>query len=227
MFAERDRPWLTFDCYDTLVRYSESKADALADMVRGKGGADAAVAAAQAAFEESEKELQLGPFQLLNVVLRKSLRCALDAVGLDVSEGDEEIMIEAVKTAEPFPEVMETLNDLKRDHRLAILSNSEPDIIRHTTVRLGVALDAVVLAYHAECYKPAAGMFHTLLERIDVPPSEVTHIAQSFYHDMRAAKDVGIGRRVWINRYGRKGDPAYTPDAELSDLSGVRGVLEC
>ena len=225
MLTESERPWLTFDCYDTLVRYSESKAEALADMVRGKGGGDAAVAAAQAAFEESEKELQLGSFQLLNLVLRKSLHFALDAVGLDCAEGDEEIMIEAVKTAEPFPEVMETLSDLKRDHRLAILSNSEPDIIRHTTVRLGVALDAVVLAYHAECYKPAIGMFETLLQRIDVPPGEVTHIAQSFYHDMRTAKDVGIGRRLWINRYGREGDPAYTPDAELSDLSGVRGFL--
>jgi 2-haloacid dehalogenase len=70
-------------------------------------------------------------------------------------------------------------------------------------------------------------MFHTLLQRIDVPPAEVTHIAQSFYHDMRTAKDVGIGRRIWINRYGRNGDPAYTPDAELPDLSGVRGVLAC
>lgn len=207
MIESDDRPWLTFDCYDTLVRYSEGKA------------------AAQAAFEATEKELQLGPFMPLNEVLRASLRSAMEAAGLAGSAADEEAMIDAVRAAEPFPDTVDALRDLKRDHRLAILSNSEPDIIRHTTVRLGVAFDAVVLAYHAQCYKPAEGMFRTLLERIDVPPVAVTHIAQSFYHDMRTAKDVGIGRRIWINRYGREGDPAYTPDAELPDLSQLRGAL--
>ena len=36
--SRSDLPWLTFDCYDTLVRYSEGKAAALAGLVRGKGG---------------------------------------------------------------------------------------------------------------------------------------------------------------------------------------------
>ena len=56
-------------------------------------------------------------------------------------------------------------------------------------------------------------------------PVDVPHIAQSFYHDMRTSKDLGFGRRIWVNRYGREGDPAYTPDAELRDLTGVRAVL--
>lgn len=225
MTQHSEHPWLSFDCYDTLVRYSEGKAAALAALVREKGGDAAAVNTAQAAFEASEKELQLGPFQPLNAVLRASLHHALESVELAGTVADEEAMIDAVRAAEPFPDVADAMRDLKRDHRLAILSNSEPDIIRHTTVRLGVAFDAVVLAYHARCYKPDAGMFHTLLERTRAAPADVTHIAQSFYHDMRTAKDVGIGRRIWINRYGRDGDPAYTPDAELSDLSGVRNAL--
>ena len=225
MTQQSDLPWLTFDCYDTLVRYSEGKAAALASLVRGKGGGEPAVDAAQGAFEARERELQLGPFLPLNSILRKSLHHAMVAAGFAGTSADEEVMIEAVRAAEPFPDTVDVLRDLKRDHRLAILSNSEPDIIRHTTIRLGVAFDAVVLAYHAECYKPAEGMFHTLLERIDAAPADVTHIAQSFYHDMRTAKDVGFGRRLWINRYGREGDPAYTPDAELKNLSGVRDAL--
>ena len=225
MTGQNEHPWLTFDCYDTLVRYSESKAAALAAMVRGKGGDEGAVNTAQVSCEASERELQLGPFQPLNAVLRASLHHALDAASLAGTAADEDAMIDAVRTAEPFPDVVDALRDLKRDHRLAILSNSEPDIIRHTTVRLGVAFDAVVLAYHARCYKPDVGMFRTLLERTGAVPADITHIAQSFYHDMRTAKDVGIGRRIWVNRYGRDGDPAYTPDVELSDLSGVRNAL--
>ena len=225
MTQQSERPWLTFDCYDTLVRYSEGKATALAFLVREKGGDDAAIGVAQEVFEDSEKKLQLGSFQALNDILRSSLHSALAAVSIEGTVADEDVIIDAVRAAEPFPDVIQVLRDLKRDHRLAILSNSEPDIIRHTTVQLGVVFDAVVLAYHAKCYKPSAGMFYTLLERIGAAPEDVTHIAQSFYHDMRSAKDVGIGRRIWINRYDRVGDCAYTPDAELPDLIGVRNAL--
>ena len=33
-----DKPWLTFDCYDTLVRYTESKSAALEELIRQKNG---------------------------------------------------------------------------------------------------------------------------------------------------------------------------------------------
>ena len=56
MIQQSERPWLTFDCYDTLVRYSEGKATALASLVREKGGDDAAIVVAQEAFEDSAKK---------------------------------------------------------------------------------------------------------------------------------------------------------------------------
>ena len=68
-------------------------------------------------------------------------------------------------------------------------------------------------------------MFEELLQRIEAPAPNVTHIAQSFYPDMRTAKDLGFGRRVWINRYNRVGDPEYKPDAELVDLTNLREVI--
>jgi len=223
--GDMSEPWLTFDCYDTLIRYSEGKAVALATLVREKGGDDAAVDRAQSAFEACEKQLQLGPFIILNAVLRKSLRAGLEAVELPVATRDEETIIEAVKSSEPFPDTVPALADLKRDYRLAILSNSEPEIIRHNIANIGIEFDAVILAAEAKCYKPDPGMFHELLRRIDDAPGNVTHIAQSFYHDMRTSKDLGFGRRLWINRYGRDGDPDYVPDAELPDLTGVRAQL--
>lgn len=219
------KPWLTFDCYDTLVRYSEGKAAALATLVREKNGDEAAVNRAQSAFKSCEKQLQLGPFIILNSVLRQSLHAGLEAVKLPVTTKDEETIVKAVRSSEPFPDTGPALADLKRDYRLAILSNSEPDIIRHNITSIGIEFDAVVLASEAKCYKPDPGMFYELLKRIDEAPRNVTHIAQSFYHDMRTSKDLGFGRRLWINRYGRDGDPDYVPDAVLQDLTGVRAQL--
>ena len=51
-------PWLSFDCYDTLVRYSESKASALENIVRSNGRNNDAVAMAQNEFETQERRIQ-------------------------------------------------------------------------------------------------------------------------------------------------------------------------
>jgi 2-haloacid dehalogenase len=220
-----NKPWLTFDCYDTLVRYTESKSAALEELIRQKNGDEKKIQRAKTVFEKTERELQLGPFIVLNEVIQTSLETALKAVTLGVSHEDVTKIISSVKSADPFPEVFDVLRDLKDDYRLAILSNSEPDIIRYNVHKIGIEFDAIVLASEAKCYKPSQGMFKELLRRINEPSINVTHIAQSFYHDMRTAKELGFGKRIWINRYNRKGDPEYKPDAELSDLTNVRGVI--
>ena len=218
-------PWLSFDCYDTLIRYSENKASRLEKLVRIKGGDNGAIVSAQETFAARERAMQAGAFRLLNEILRESLNDALNAVDLTCTAEDEEAMIDAVRTAPPFADVSAALNDLRRHFRLAVLSNSEPDIIRHSMIRIGVGMDAIVLASDAKCYKPAPGMFDKLLSRIGTPAADVTHVAQSFYHDIRPAKDKGFGRRIWINRYGRQGDNAYTPDNELPNLAALPHAL--
>ena len=105
-------PWLTFDCYDTLVRYSESKAEALAAVVRAKGGDDVTVDAVQATFEARERSIQTGPFTSLADVLKQSLRDALDAASLPQAPEDDETMLAAVRGAVPFPDVPAVLAEL-------------------------------------------------------------------------------------------------------------------
>jgi 2-haloacid dehalogenase len=224
-FSLKNLPWLTFDCYDTLVRYTESKSLALEKLVRLKGGDASAIKISKLVFEKAERKLQSGKFLVLNQVLWESLKLAMSAIGFETNQLDLDKIIEAVKEAEPFPDVREALKDLKRDHRLAILSNSEPGIIKYNLRKVEIEFDAVVLASQAECYKPDPAMFMELLNRIDERAKNVTHIAQSFYHDMRATKDLGFGRRIWINRYKRPGDLNYKPDFQLLSLAGVRSHL--
>ena len=225
MSLDKHKPWLTFDCYDTLVRYTESKSATLEDLVLAKGGTKDLTKSAWLAFEASERRLQKENFLPLNQILKSSLKSAFETIGLSSTTSDENRMLSAVKDAEPFSEVAEVLSDLKHDYRLAILSNSEPDIIRFNIARIGVTFDEVVLASQAKCYKPSVGMFNELIHRINESPKDITHIAQSFYHDMRTAKDLGFGRRIWVNRYKKQGDPSYTPDAEISDISRLREEL--
>ena len=225
MSVNNVKRWLTFDCYDTLVRYTESKSATMTDLILAKGGTKDLVDSAWSAFQSSERRLQTEDFLPLNQVLKKSLKFALNEIGFESTTSDEDKMLLAVKDADPFPEVNQVLSELKQDYKIAILSNSEPDIIRFNIAKIGVAFDEVVLASEAKCYKPAAGMFNELIKRLNEDPKNITHIAQSFYHDMRTAKDFVFGRRIWINRYKKQGDLSYKPDAEISDMRGLNEHL--
>ena len=225
MSVNSGKQWLTFDCYDTLVRYTESKSAKMRDLISAKSGTKDLLESAWSAFQSSERRLQTENFLPLNQVLKKSLKFALNEIGLDSTPSDEDKMLLAVKDADPFPEVNQVLSELKQDYKIAILSNSEPDIIRFNIAKIGVAFDEVVLASEAKCYKPSAGMFNELIKRLNEDPKNITHIAQSFYHDMRTAKDLGFGRRIWINRYKKQGDFSYKPDAEISDMRRLHEQL--
>ena len=222
----KNKPWLTFDCYDTLVRYTESKTYTLKQLVQEKSGDAKKIEKTRSVFEKTERELQLGPFMVLSEIIYKSFMSAMQSVNLERLPEDVEKISCSIKNAGPFPDVFDTLSELKDDYRFAILSNSQPDIIRYNINNIGIEFDAVVLASEAKCYKPSKGMFEELLQRIEAPAPSVTHIAQSFYHDMRTAKDIGFGRRVWINRYNRAGDQEYQPDSELVDLTGLRQAVK-
>ena len=49
------------------------------------------------------------------------------------------------------------------------------------------------------------------------------HVAQSHFHDIVPANELGI-RSVWINRLGERAEPP--PTRELPDLTGLADVLD-
>lgn len=217
--------FITFDCYDTLVAYSAGKAAAIRAMVADKGGDAAAGDAAVARFGAHERAMHESPdFQSLDPVLRTCLEVALTEQGLPFEAADGERIVESVKESRPFDDVAAVLRRLKEHYRLAILSNSEPAIIRHNIAAIGVEFDRVVLAAEVGAYKPDHRMFHALLDRCGCDRDEIVHVAQGFYHDIMPGHALGL-RRVWINRNGKPGDETYGPYEELPDLTGLPKLL--
>jgi 2-haloacid dehalogenase len=74
-------------------------------------------------------------------------------------------------------------------------------------------------------YKPSRQAFEHAYAVMDIPPSRVTHVAQGWEYDLIPTRDLGLRRRVWINRYGRAGSSLYQPYDELPDLSGGPALL--
>jgi 2-haloacid dehalogenase len=69
-------------------------------------------------------------------------------------------------------------------------------------------------------YKPAHRHWQVFYEQTGADPAGHVHVAQSIYHDIAPAAELGIPS-IWINRLGEPGDarPART-------LSGVAHLAD-
>jgi 2-haloacid dehalogenase len=193
--------WVTFDCYGTLVDWNAGLRAAL--------GSDELLAR----YHELEPEVQAeDPSRSYRDVLRETAR----RLGVDADPAA------SLPDWPVFPEVPAALNEAReRGWRLAILSNTDRDLLDATMGTIGVPFDLSIVASEIGSYKPAERHWHAFEERIGQLPD--AHVAQSLFHDIATANALGIPT-VWINRLGEHADPP--PTVELPDLSGLADVLE-
>src|SRR5947209_7141705 len=116
----------------------------------------------------------------------------------------------------PFPEVTAALAEARsRGWRLAILSNSDRDLIEASVARLGVPFDETIVASEIGSYKPAPRHWEEFFARTGADRAQHVHVAASLFHDIAPAAALGL-HTVWINRLGEGPDPP--PDVELKSL---------
>ena len=193
--------WVTFDCYGTLVDWNAGLREAL--------GSDELLAR----YHEVEPQVQAeDPSRSYREVLQETAR----RVGVDADPAA------SLPEWPVFPEVPASLEEAReRGWRLAILSNTDRDLLDATMRAVGVPFDLSVVASEIGSYKPAEGHWHAFEQRAGRLPD--VHVAQSLFHDIAPANALGI-RTVWINRLGEQAEPQ--PSVELHDLAGLADVLE-
>jgi 2-haloacid dehalogenase len=213
---------ITFDCYDTLVDFA---IDPTTVSILGTRTEAVNVDAFLAAFAQQRVVEEAAPvYRPYREVLSRSLERTMVAFGLPYRDEDGEALVAAIPTFGPFPEVPAALERLRPHCQLVILSNSDDDLMAGNVRTIGVPFDRVITAQQAQAYKPSPAIFRYAWEQLGCTPDHVLHVAQDFAGDMVPAAKLGVAR-VWINRFGKHGDPAYPPDHELPDLSGLPGLL--
>jgi 2-haloacid dehalogenase len=205
--------WATFDCYGTLIDWN---AGIRAELARVFGDDEADERLAR--YHALEPELQRSGTRSYRAVMTDAMRelgaTAEQATGLAAS----------LPTWRPFPEARASLEEAKaRGWRLAILSNSDGDLIEQSKAALGVAFDETIVASEIGSYKPAHGHWDAFLARTDADPDAWVHVAASHFHDIVPASAIGLPT-IWINRLAEQGDPA--PARELPSLRGLADVLD-
>ena len=89
--------------------------------------------------------------------------------------------------------------------------------------QIGVPFELAIVASEIGSYKPALRHWHAFFEEADAPRDRHVHVAQSHFHDIVPAQELGL-QSIWINRYGERHEPP--PTRELPDLTRLPQTLD-
>lgn len=209
----------SFDCYGTLIDWTEGIASTLRRL-----WPQAHHAELLDRYHEIEPRVQLDSALPYRDVLRESLRLLAEHEGLALARSDETALADSLPSWPSFPEVPAALAELRRRRwRIGILSNTDPDLLAASLEEIGVPVDLRITAAEAGSYKPAPGHWRHLFERKDVDRARHVHVAASLFHDIVPAHELGL-TAVWINRLGETSDLPRA--AELEDLARLPDTLD-
>ncbi|HEY0632081.1 MAG TPA: haloacid dehalogenase type II [Thermoleophilaceae bacterium] len=210
---------VTFDCYGTLVDWEGGAAAFLYDLALRHGELEPPPGRElRDHWEALQFGLLHGEYRPYRDVLAASLRAWMTERGYEWSPDEGDALARSIRSWQPFPDTRPALERARAAGlRLAIVSNTDRDIIAHTLRQIGVPFDAVITAEDARAYKPSDAVFDYALERLETPPEDVLHVAFGFKYDIGPASRHGM-RTAWVNRDAEPPPGDARPDYEWRDL---------
>jgi 2-haloacid dehalogenase len=217
---------VSFDCYGTLIDWEGGIGSFLyafalrhlADPVQNGG----TMLREWEAIQFSEIQ---GSYRGYKDVLADSLCQWAIERELPYLEEDGEDLVRSMRSWQPFPD---TRPALLRAHeagvRLAILSNTDRDIIAHSLRHLDLPFDVVVTAEDCGSYKPSSRNFERLVDELAVLPEEILHVAFGFKYDIGPASKLGL-HTAWVNRHVEEMPAGERPEYVWRDLWGLPALL--
>lgn len=140
--------WITFDCYDTLVEFP---IDDVTRTILGSRADGIDVDRLLADFEKLRYDTTTNqPYRPYRNVLGDTLAQIMDTYGLPYREEDGDALLAAVPTWGPYPDVPPALQRLRdAGIQLAVITNSDDDLMSHNVATIGVPIDRVITAEQA------------------------------------------------------------------------------
>ncbi len=207
--------WATFDCYGTLIDWNGGIRAQLARLWPDKDADELLLR-----YHERESAVERDEPAL---AYREVMRRVLAELG-EVPAGEEDALGVSLPGWQPFPEVRASLEDARaRGWQLAILSNTDRDFIEASKALIGVPFDETIVASEIGSYKPSHRHWEEFSARTGADPARHVHVAQSMFHDIVVANELGLPS-VWINRRGETSETR--PTRELVDLVRLPEVLD-
>jgi 2-haloacid dehalogenase len=212
--------WASFDCYGTLIDWNAGIRTELARIL-GEADADRRLSRYHELEPRIQKENRTLPYRdVMAGVLAELAR----EEGIELPADEADALGRSLPSWPAFAEVPDELRAAQeRGWRLAILSNTDRDLIEASMERIGVPFELAIVASEINSYKPAYGHWEAFAERTAPDRGAHVHVAASLYHDIAPAAELGIPA-IWINRLDEESDLPRA--AEMPDLRGLADALD-
>lgn len=214
---------VSFDVFGTLISVREGSYCAFQEILRRANAGHVDVKAFWEHWEEANIAAYWQAYRPYKDICRDSLDATLKHYGVQGDPASIQLYFDAFDHFPLYPDVTETLTALAKDHRLAVVSNIDDDLLARTP--LGRDFDLVCTAERARGYKPTGILFKHLLQASGLGTNAILHCGQSQFTDLVGGKPLGL-TIAWINRRGIALSPDVPkPDYVFPDIASVRGLL--
>ena len=221
---------LTFDCYGTLIDWESGIQSALRPLLTAQGISlsDNQILEAYGALEA---ELEQGDFRSYRSILQGVVEGFGKRYSFEVTSEIRDTLVTTFDNWIPFPDTVEALERLGKRFSLNVLSNVDNDLFALSAKHLKVSFTHVITAQQVGSYKPNPRNFEVDLETLRLPKKRILHVAQSLYHDIAPARQLGLAT-VWVNRrHDREGAGATpvasaVPDIVVPDLKSLADLVD-
>ncbi|MFQ5607282.1 MAG: haloacid dehalogenase type II [Candidatus Zixiibacteriota bacterium] len=220
---------LTFDCYGTLIDWETGIVSAFRPILEAHNVSlgDQQLLAAYADLESPLQQTECVPYR---DILARVCSGFGERHGFTPTNSECASIAESIAAWPPFDDTVAALKKLKTRFKLGILSNIDDDLFAGSSKLLDVEFDWIITAERVGAYKPSHKNFKYMLDTLGLPREQILHVAQSLYHDIAPAKELGF-KTVWVNRRSEQSDSGATPasdarpDMEVASLAELVEVI--
>ncbi len=215
--------WITFDCYGTLIDWETGIVETLEPLFKRSHKAFHPSEILKT-YARLEKEAESGPYRPYRAVLREVMIHFARTYDLYLAPGEECLLEEHLPSWKAFPDVPFALGQLTTHFLVGVLSNIDTDLIHESFRQFDTFPTLILTSEQVRYYKPHPVFFETFMKETGVKPGTILHCAQSLYHDIKPASNLG-----WVTCHVARphpwGAPA-TPSAQVKPDFTVENLRE-
>src|SRR5215469_16251910 len=194
---------LTFDVVGTLIDFEAG----MIGYLREAAGAEPARVSDDAILESYRRSTAVRSGTRYPDDLVRVYGDIARELGLPQRPGLAEGFRDSIKSWPAFPDSSEALRRLRRRYRLVAMTNAQRWALTHMARTLGEPFDDSVTSDDARCDKPDPVFFAFARGRLSAAGfvlEDILHVAQSQYHDIGVARQLGY-TVCWIERRQSRG----------------------
>ena len=221
---------LTFDLFGTVMDIRGSTLPATRAFLEKKNASQTAeqfwdvYRARQRLEQYQENILMLGHSGYREAVRRAFIHTAR-LIDIEPTEDDVKEYLSAWDGLQPFPEAIEGLERLKKKYTLVVLSNGEPDFLKHLVEdNLKWEFDDIISVQSVGVFKPSPAVYRKAASILGLETGECLMVSSNSF-DYVGARACSM-RAAFVNRANAPLEVyPYLPDLTVSNFTGLADAM--